>query len=492
MRKVQWLVAGCVAAVVLALVLLNQSLREDRGPLSGRYPHPSASQPVVTPTADDRMTPDQQHSQAPLGDLPEQAPDVAPPMDWRTAFRELIERTQARMRLDNPGPIRSSDIPPENGMHYFLLASELADVDPNSLRWDEWAASGWTDPEFLRLLEALRPAFEAVRMGLLAGNAIMPLTRNGFNENIDYLQQWRQLARFMTAEAQLLLAEGDVDAAVDNLGTVLNFANQSSQGGVIITGLINFAMANEAAEIIRHVFADGLISGPAGRVLVDQLAAWELTAPTASEIVLGEAAHLHSWFEAQITAGASPRDTMLAASRGNPEFARALEAMSDSEFEQYLLGFIQDYEAAVAFDQLPYYEVHGMDAAARFRESPNPLTRFLLPSFEATLAAETRARAELRGTVLAAGLELYRADTDAYPESLDQLVPAYAPAAPEDPFTGRPFVYRPTGAGYTLYSAGPDMRDDGGNPAQDWREPGSDLVLRKRGEAAVARASAVS
>ena len=33
---------------------------------------------------------------------------------------------------------------------------------------------------------------------------------------------------------------------------------------------------------------------------------------------------------------------------------------------------------------------------------------------------------------------------------------------PTDPFTGKPFVYRRSGAGFRLYSLGPDQQDDDG------------------------------
>jgi hypothetical protein len=31
-----------------------------------------------------------------------------------------------------------------------------------------------------------------------------------------------------------------------------------------------------------------------------------------------------------------------------------------------------------------------------------------------------------------------------------------------DPFSGKPFIYRPEGVAYTLYSVGPNQKDDGG------------------------------
>ena len=42
------------------------------------------------------------------------------------------------------------------------------------------------------------------------------------------------------------------------------------------------------------------------------------------------------------------------------------------------------------------------------------------------------------------------------------LVSAYLKAVPQDPFSGKPLVYRPQGTNWLLYSVGPDRVDNGG------------------------------
>jgi hypothetical protein len=57
----------------------------------------------------------------------------------------------------------------------------------------------------------------------------------------------------------------------------------------------------------------------------------------------------------------------------------------------------------------------------------------------------------------------YHADHGKYPESLESLAPAYLREAPLDPFSGKPFVYRPDETEFTLYGVGGDEKDNGGN-----------------------------
>ena len=58
-------------------------------------------------------------------------------------------------------------------------------------------------------------------------------------------------------------------------------------------------------------------------------------------------------------------------------------------------------------------------------------------------------------------LHAYRLEHGAYPQSVTELVPGYLKALPLDPHGGKPLIYRPTPAGYQLYSVGPNRKDDG-------------------------------
>src|SRR5207244_1971518 len=65
--------------------------------------------------------------------------------------------------------------------------------------------------------------------------------------------------------------------------------------------------------------------------------------------------------------------------------------------------------------------------------------------------------AELDLLLLEAATLLYRAETGAYPDNLQQLVPKYLPEIPLDPFGGGPIRYvKKSGTDLTLYSIGAD------------------------------------
>jgi len=94
-------------------------------------------------------------------------------------------------------------------------------------------------------------------------------------------------------------------------------------------------------------------------------------------------------------------------------------------------------------------------------------TGFLTPKMAPAIgrypdrAAEGDAKHRL--SQLAVAVAIFHAQTGVLPESLEKLVPAYIEAIPLDPFDGKPLrMIGPKDARLTLYSIGPDLKDDGG------------------------------
>jgi len=112
----------------------------------------------------------------------------------------------------------------------------------------------------------------------------------------------------------------------------------------------------------------------------------------------------------------------------------------------------------------------------------SPAYLFLFP-FEDTdsrLAQDFDSRMRIRSARTAVAIERYRlAHTNALPESLTDLVPAYLPEVPLDLFDGQPLRYRKLPNGYVVYSIGRDLSDDGGKepPAYPKSEDRHDLTF---------------
>lgn len=74
--------------------------------------------------------------------------------------------------------------------------------------------------------------------------------------------------------------------------------------------------------------------------------------------------------------------------------------------------------------------------------------------------------------ITALALHAYQAEHGRLPDTLAALVPAYLEKVPDDPFAlSRPLRYTRTGKTYTLYSVGPDGKDDKGKAIIDTTKP---------------------
>ena len=68
-------------------------------------------------------------------------------------------------------------------------------------------------------------------------------------------------------------------------------------------------------------------------------------------------------------------------------------------------------------------------------------------------------------TTAALALRVYRIDHGSYPDTLAAL--GLSADRATDRFSDRPLIYLKAGAGYVLYSVGPDGADDGGKTREE-------------------------
>jgi ABC-type transport system involved in multi-copper enzyme maturation permease subunit len=80
------------------------------------------------------------------------------------------------------------------------------------------------------------------------------------------------------------------------------------------------------------------------------------------------------------------------------------------------------------------------------------------------------AQTSVNQATVACALERFRLANRAYPETLDQLVPALLARVPHDAVSGRPLIYQPGGGGsFILRGVGPNGTDDRNKqPSDDW------------------------
>jgi hypothetical protein len=105
------------------------------------------------------------------------------------------------------------------------------------------------------------------------------------------------------------------------------------------------------------------------------------------------------------------------------------------------------------------------------------LIGLFMPAARKVQSASDRAEQIQRNLHLAFALSAYKADQRAYPPKLEDLAPKYLAKVPDDIFSGKAIIYRPSENGYLLYSVGANGKDEGGRWFDD-HPPGDDPRVR--------------
>jgi len=93
----------------------------------------------------------------------------------------------------------------------------------------------------------------------------------------------------------------------------------------------------------------------------------------------------------------------------------------------------------------------------------NILLEFLTPALSRMNETSWLSRTNVQSLIAILSLLRYRLDKGAYPDDLNELVTAgYLKELPMDLYSDKPLVYKKTDDSFTLYSAGRNFKDDGG------------------------------
>ncbi len=138
-------------------------------------------------------------------------------------------------------------------------------------------------------------------------------------------------------------------------------------------------------------------------------------------------------------------------------------------------SYIEGMTALAEVAAQPYYEgVTRRDEAQRTSQDlpfthfiSRNLLRFVQPALLRSMEDQARHEAGVDMARIAIALEREYRTNGGFPSSLDAIARHVGETIPVDPFTGQSFQYRIDGAGFTLYSVGSNLTDDGG--AEDGR-----------------------
>jgi hypothetical protein len=293
----------------------------------------------------------------------------------------------------------------------------------------------------------------------------------------------------LLTRASARIESGDLDGCRADLLTVHRLARLIGQGPTLIERAVSMNMESEACRVDRAAAASGKLSS-------QQLRAWSV-----------ELTSMHDLAEPSECANVSERymflDVLQSLAHSNPsEAGRLWSAIAEYHGPpSWLYHFLPiPYENSMtvanhwhdgylaAMRQSTYPQRHAalvtcqetaFDLARHSHFGPLSSTWGLsvfMPALDRIEQRWETSRAEARLTSAALALAAYKADRGIYPQTLADLLPEFLSELPIDNFTDRPLVYSRAEHGYTLYSVGPNMMDDGGASAA----PADDIVASSK------------
>jgi hypothetical protein len=295
----------------------------------------------------------------------------------------------------------------------------------------------------------------------------------GPNLLLPELSKFRNLFRFLSATSYALSEHGDPATAWQCVLQQLQLADLLRDEPILITQLVRVAVIRMALGTLQGVAAiappEAALRGQLDAALdrLDDATPW-VKAMDGERLLFGE------WAFAQTPEKVAE---LLKADSNAKEAPTVTAEQLAAEHAAYTAAMVRLADLAGR----PYYSVKDDLAglAGPALTQGTVVIQALVPALVPACTRATECQAGVRVTRIGLRLQAHRAAAGSYPARLEELALPDVPAAKQaDPFTGKALCYRPEGAGFVLYSVGPDGSDDGGKPRAANEKQGFDVVWR--------------
>lgn len=376
---------------------------------------------------------------------------------------------------------------------------------------DKAIAQPWTAAEFplvAQWLQANDKALAKVSKASKMSQFYLPLvsTRNPPMVSPILLRSYgplRHCARALTVRAMLAAGESRTAAALADLLTVHRLARLVAQDCTVIGRGNASALEGMAARADGMLASRGIIPPQACNEHLKNLLVLSPLPPMWQAIDRSER---YSALDILMVFARDGVGDFFGSS--SPNKPRLLLAGNDFDFDFVLKMINAWFDRVVATHRLSdagrrrvaidaLAEEHKAQAARTRKEDQKILTEQLMdkdPNASQSLGrimlglcgsplvgatdVQERSAQELELAHLALALEIFKADEGRYPDKLGEVAPRYLPTVPRDRFSSKPLIFEREGTGYTLYSVGINLKDDGGRSEKDASDsPADDIVV---------------
>ena len=277
----------------------------------------------------------------------------------------------------------------------------------------------------------------------------------GLDARLDHLSSIRQGIRLLTLETLSNIESSRPDLAVESILCSLALSDSLSNEPSLVSHLVKITCLAVTAYSLEYLLNRALL---ADRQLVELSAVFVELAQYDGlcRVIAGERCFGLNCFTTLSRLSHGHRDVsnlFMLGYRGlglwHLDYLDYLEC-AGAYFQAFRLGYPNRIAAARDVDDmvagLPKWLFNTRDIA----------------SFGSLTIQDAISTAHLRNCIAALAVERYRLAAGSLPSSLEELVPRFLEAVPQDPFDGAALRYRRIDDGFVVYSIGEDGTDDNG------------------------------
>lgn len=297
----------------------------------------------------------------------------------------------------------------------------------------------------------------------------------------------RDAAKLLVFDAHRAVAENEPQRAVENLRDTASIARQWTGEPGMIAGLLGFACAALAADAAVEIVESHPTAFDADqlRTLEETIhaAAAEAGVDFESELVLVEdfIQHLYAADGRMTPHGYDILRRSDASKSGGHSAALPVVAIFFMDHATQTESLREAVALARRIPDDPAAHVPAWvsrQESLRLGSDINLVGPLIEPALGKAALSQIQSRTQLRAAATRLALERFKLAEGRYPDALAELVPAYLPELPEDPFNpGHPIKYLLRDAEPVLYSVGANAVDDHATPAPPNTRP-DDLKAR--------------
>jgi hypothetical protein len=327
------------------------------------------------------------------------------------------------------------------------------------------------DGEALLLEKAVASNADALAQAALA--AARPKCRfdvdysQGFAAHIDYLMPLRKTGGIARLRA-LLLLRGLPDEALRSLEITDAAGRALDNEPWLISAFVKCASDHDLSSGIEKVLSRAEPSAAACRHLLAALSSGPSPRAALIRCIDGERAGAIDIYR-RVRKG-SEDELAAGAIRDVPRLQRLLFGLCGWSLNRDELAYLDFTDRVRAAAAEPGFKPSTFQWTTDAFPT-NALASSVVPAFNKVAEKLFEGAALRDATRLALALRIARLEKGSYPETLEALVPSTIDALPQDPFSGAAFHYRREGAGFVVWSVGPNGKDEEGRHGKKEGDP---------------------